>query len=365
MGAHDEHPYAGHVRVRPVPHSRRRSLRWAVAAVALATCSVAGTTDAGADGARPSNFESVIDSVEPDLDRIQVEIVGGDAFLQVTADPGTEVLIPGYDGEPYLRIDADGTVLRNRRSAAGYLNESRSGNVGDLPDSIDSSADPDWVRIGDGGQVAWHDHRIHWMLDTAPETSDGVVQPWVVPITVDGTDVQVSGRLLLRPDQFPWPTLVGLAVAALVAWRARSEVSRTVMLGAASTVALVSSVGWYLANPAGAEPSILPIVLPALALAAAGVARATPPLTRHLALPLAWVALLAGWFVERLGVLWMPTLPSVVPDALERVVTTTVAGVAVGVAVAILLRPYPGEGSDQGASTRRSSESQSSTPPRS
>jgi hypothetical protein len=130
-------------------------------------------------------------------------------------------------------------------------------------------------------------------------------------------------------------------------------------------VALVSALGWYVANPVGAEPTVLPIVLAALALASALVARATPPLLRHLALPLASVALLAGWFVQRIGVLWMPTLPSVLPDALERVVATTVAGTAAGVAVAILLRPYPADRSDQGASTRRSSGSQSSTPPRS
>ena len=153
MGAHDEPPYAGSVRVPRAPRSRRRPLRWAVAAFVVVLCTVLGATEAGADGARPSNFESVIDSVQPDLDTVQVEVVGGDAFVQVTAAPGTEVLIPGYDGEPYLRIATDGTVYRNRRSAAAYLNESRFGTTSELPDSVDSSAKPDWVRVGDGGQV--------------------------------------------------------------------------------------------------------------------------------------------------------------------------------------------------------------------
>lgn len=365
MGTHGEGPYAGAVRVPRAPRSRRRPLRWAVAAFVVVLCTVIGTTEAGADGARPSNYESVIDSVRPDLDTVQIEVVGGDAFVQVTAEPGTEVLIPGYDGEPYLRIDADGTVFRNRRSSATYMNESRSGSTGDLPAVVDSSADPVWDPIGDGGRVAWHDHRIHWMLDTAPETDDGVVQPWVVPITVDGTEVQVSGRLLHHPDQFPWPALVGVAVAAVVAWQARRELTRTVLLAAAATAALASSVSWYVSNPPGASASLLPIVLPLVALVAVLVARATPPVVRHLALPLAAVASLIGWFVERVGVLWMPTLPTVLPDVVERLLTTAVAGIAAGVAIAILLRPYPVDASGQGASTRRSSGSQSSTPPRS
>jgi hypothetical protein len=339
-----------------------------LASVVLATVWMFGTTDAGADGARPSNFESVIDAVEPDTDRVTVEIVGGDAFVQVRAEPGTEVAIPGYDGEPYLRIDADGTVHRNRRSAATFLNEDRFGSSMRLPERVDASADPDWERIGEGGQVAWHDHRVHWMLAEAPDTTDGVVQEWTVPMTVDGDEVLVSGRLLHRADRFPWPAIVGLAVAALVAWRARRELERTVLLAGASLVALVSSVGWFVANPPGADPTPLPMLLAGAALAAALVARAAPPAVRYLALPLASVALLIGWFVHRVGVLWMPTLPTGLPDPLERLVAVGVVSVAVGVAIAVLVRPYPdgvARPGPQGASTRRSSESQSSTPPRS
>lgn len=324
-------------------------------------------SDAGADGARPSNFESVIDSVSPDQDGVTVEIVGGDAFVKVTADPGTEVLIPGYDGEPYLRIDADGSVWRNRSAPATYLNASRSGDVSELPDSADSAAAADWVRIGSDGTVAWHDHRVHWMLRTAPETKDGLVQTWMVPMSVDGQQVQVSGRLLHRPNEIPWPAIVGLAVAALVAWRARSARTRLVLLGGAAAVALASSVSWYLANPPGAEATVLPLVLPATALVAVLAARFTPRIVRHLALPLAAVGMLIGWFVNRVGVVWMPTLPTELVDPLERVVSTSVAGIAAGVAVAILLRPYPAEpgSTGQGDSTWRSSDAQSSTPPRS
>lgn len=365
MGAHAERTYADPVRAPLALPSARRPLSWLVAGVVLLATSAIGMPTAAADEARPTNYRSVIDSVGPDLDTVRVEIVGGDSFVQVTAQPGTEVQIPGYDGEPYLRIDADGTVLRNRRSAATYINQERYGTQQRLPESVDSSAAPDWERIGDGGVVAWHDHRVHWMLDTPPETSDGVVQQWSVPLTVDDTEVQVSGRLLIRSDQLPWPALVGLAAAALAAWRARTETTRTLLLAVAAAAATVSSVSWFMINPPGSNPSILPVLLPALALVAALVARATPSTARHLVLPLASAALLIGWFVQRIGVLWMPTLPTPLPDVAERVLSAGVGGLAVGVAVAIVLRPYPEGVSPAQASTRRSSGSQSPTPPRS
>ena len=360
-------PYAEAVPARSSPFPRRRPTRWIVGALVALSCSLLAVPDAGADAARPTNFESVIDSVRPDLDTIEVQIVGGDSFVQVTAEPGTSVLIPGYDGEPYLRIGLDGSVDRNRRSPATYINEARFGATGPLPEVADSRASPDWERVDDGGTVAWHDHRVHWMLNNAPDTSDGVVQPWSIPMQVDDVEVEISGRLLLREDQPPWPALVIVAVAALVGWTARREPARLALLGGASVVALGSSVTWFLGNPPGADPTVLPMVLPALALAACLVARLTRPLVRHLGLPLAAVALLVGWFVQRVGVVWMPTLPTPLPDVVERLITSAVAGVALGVAIAILQRPYPppdqhlversdaATPTDQDPSTRRSS----------
>lgn len=365
MGTHDGGTYAVAVRDLFPASAARRPLRWVVAGVVVLLTGVAGVPAAGADEARPTNYESVIDAVRPNPTTVRIEIVGGDAFVQVTVEPGTEVQIPGYDGEPYLRVDADGTVLRNRRSAATYINEERYGDTEPLPDRVDAAAAPDWERIGDGGVVAWHDHRVHWMLDSPPRTGDGVVQPWTVPMSVDGAEVQVEGRLLLRSDQFPWPAIVGVAAAALALWRAQRELTRTLLLASAAAVATVSSVSWFMVNPPGSDPSILPVLLPALALVAALAARAAPTTARHLVLPLAAAALLIGWFVQRVGVMWMPTLPTPVPELLERVLTAGVGGVALGVAVAIVLRPYPEGVVPAQAAMRGAVGSQPSTPPRS
>jgi hypothetical protein len=300
---------------------------------------------AGADGVGPNNDRSVIDSVDPTPDGVHVEIVGGDSFFQVTAEPGTEVRIPGYDGEPYLRILADGRVQRNERSPAAYLNVSRNAQVDRFPDGVSSSADPRWHTIADDGQVAWHDHRIHWMLPEAPTVgADGVVQTWELPLQVDGTDVVVTGRLLHHDDVLPWAALVGVVVAAGAALLARRDRLRVPLLLGASVVALGLSASVWVLNPPGAQPNPLPLVLPALAVlvaTAAMVLRRLPPTLRDMVLPLVAVAALAGWAIPQIGVIWMPTVPSVLAAWLVRLGTGCVLGVVVGVTIAILLRPVP------------------------
>lgn len=336
--------------------------RAVIGAVALLGAMALDAAPVAADGVRPTNFESVIDEVDPPDDRIEVVVLGGDAFLEVQARPGTEVEVPGYDGEPYLRIEADGTVSRNRRSLATWYNADRLG--GEVPDLVDAGAEPDWERIGEDGSVAWHDHRIHWMSEQAPEVDDDrVVQRWQVPLLVDGEQVEVSGRLLRRPDVVPWAAGVLVAVAAATAWWARGERPRRLVLIGASLVALALSLSWYLANPPGAEPSIVPMLLAAGALGVASIGPIVPARAREMVLPLASVALLAGWSVQRVATLWMPMVPGPLPDDLDRLLSAGVAGVAIGVAVSVVMRPVPATRRQD--STASSSGSQSVTPPRS
>jgi hypothetical protein len=341
-------------------------------AALASTLNVVGADPAAADGAGPTNFESVVDSVDPAPPTVQVEVVGGDSFLQVSAERGTRVEIPGYDGEPYLRIAADGTVERNELSPATFLNASRDGS-GSLPDRVDSDAEPRWVELGDDGRVAWHDHRIHWMSTSEPPVDDaGVVQPWLVPIVVDGAEVQVTGRLLRHDDVLPWAVGVAIVTAIGAGLLARRSGARVPLLGAVAVVALALAVTAYLVDPPGAGTSFVPILLPALALVFAFVALLAPRVVRGPALTLAAVATLAGWTVGRLGGLWMPVVPTEAPVWVDRAGTALVLGVAVGVAVAVLVRPDARRAlapvADPPAGQRssgRSPSAQSDMPPRS
>lgn len=322
--------------------------RFLVAIFAVGATLLALAGPASADGVGPTNYQSVIDSLSPRPSGAQVEVVGEDSFLQVTAKRGTTVDIPGYDGEPYLRIQRDGTVERNRNSAATYLNNSRSGRV-DLPTGINTKAEPDWEQIATGGTIAWHDHRIHYMASGTPAVgSDGLVQEWMVPMTVGGQEITISGSLFHNSNVLPWALLV-IAVAivgVILALRRHGQRWAMVLVVVAAGLALAisASIAWL--NPPGSEASWLPVVLPILAIFAGLATRLVPadrqPLLR-IAPPLAAVALLVGWAVPIIGVLWMPNIPSVFPEYLVRIGFGLALGVAIGAAVSMLtwLEPSP------------------------
>lgn len=304
---------------------------------------------AAADGAGPTRFESIIDGVDPDLASVDVSIVGGDAFIQVDAERGTEVEIAGYDGEPYLRIEPDGTVRQNRRSPAAYLNMTRGGSQDRFPDDVSSKVDPEWVTVGAGGTVAWHDHRVHWMLEELPTTgTDGLVQAWEVPIEVDGEEVVVTGRLLIDDTIVPWPAAVAVLAAGAAFLIGRHRRGRLAVLAVASLAATATAVAAFSINPPRSGASVIPVALPVISVVLVTwwwlASRNRSRGMLDLALPLAAIAALFGWAVQRAGVFWMPTVPTAMPEWLDRTLTGMVLGAAVGTAIAVLLRPFPEPG---------------------
>jgi hypothetical protein len=307
----------------------------AVAAVLL----VAGAPPAMADPAGPSDFRSEVTRIVPAVDGVQVEVRGGDAFLEVTTERGHEVLVPGYSGEPYLRFREDGTVERNRRSSATYINEDRRG--GAVPESAkDPNVEPEWVEVADGGTFAWHDHRIHWMKDVSPGVPrgtkvGGAYDPWKVPIQVDGTDAIVEGTLTYEDSTSPLPwAALALVVAGGLAWfgRGRTSILSPAVLAGLSLLAIVVGRADFASTPGGGNPLLW--ALPVVALVAAIVGLV--PAARRFALigTLASVASLSGWALFRLDVLTNPVLPTDLPFALDR--ATTAVALAVAAAAAYL-----------------------------
>jgi hypothetical protein len=302
----------------------------------LAVGAVVGASPAAADPARPTTFRSEIERIEPDVEGVTVEVVGGDAFLRVTAEPGRTVAVPGYGGEPWLRIGPDGRVEQNRASSATYLNDSRDGVV-PVPDGVGPDAEPEWEVVATDGSWAWHDHRVHYMGTGTPaveELADGTrrVQEWTVPIAVDGTDVVVEGRLVLLDLVVPVLALVVALVAGALAYvlgRRRPGPTAAVASAVAAVVALAVGIGEWVLQPAGAGASVLVLALPALGVVAAVVAVVLAVRGRSGSVAvLGAVALLAGWGLMRVSVLWHPELPTVLPAEADR------TGVAVVLALA-------------------------------
>lgn len=216
-----------------------------------------------------TNYRSTVTGVV-DSDGAQVrvagvtwQVLGGDGLLHVRTDGGAEVVVTGYDDEPFLRVGPDG-VFENRNSPATYLNADRFAN-GTVPPEVDAAAAPDWRRLSDGTRWQWHDHRIHWMAPTPPaavRNRPGVEQrilEWTVPFEADGQALEAHGVLQYVPPPPVWPWLLGAAVVltlpigiALLGGVGARQVLRTLVVVTVATAGagLVVAVGDALATPA-------------------------------------------------------------------------------------------------------------------
>jgi hypothetical protein len=165
-------------------------------------------------------FQSKILSVRPEVTGLEVTILDGDDRLRVANESGSELVVLGYDGEPYLRIGPGG-VHRNERSPATYLNRDRFARVA-VPLKADPGAEPVWRRVGRRPVWQWHDHRIQWMgpgppapVRDAPGETHAVFD-WQVPARIGGRALTVTGRLdYVPPEEDEGTSTAVLAVVAI------------------------------------------------------------------------------------------------------------------------------------------------------
>lgn len=306
---------------------KRLGLGLGMAAILLA----GPATPASADSARPTNYRSEVTGIVPSPGGISARVVGGDAFLQITAQPGTQVEVPGYQGEPYLRFGRDGVVLVNHNSPAYWLNQDRYGQAG-IPSSASVEAVPAWERVATQGTYGWHDHRIHWM---APQPPPGVsqskispIQEWVIPVVVDGQPIEIRGRLQWLPPISPIPW-IGIAALATVVniWTKAARWGLIIGAGMGALVGLSQA----LTSPLGPGGELLGWFPPTLSFIA-GVAAVVTTRQRVRLLTVGAV-LLAVWAGLRLPSLWMPILPTQLPALVERSAVALAAGTALAVSV--------------------------------
>ncbi|MEX2626022.1 MAG: hypothetical protein WD225_04015 [Ilumatobacteraceae bacterium] len=321
---------------------RRAAAVTALALVATLVELVGAPDVARADPAGPTDYESEVVGLDPEVTTIDVDIVGGDSFVRLDVRPGVEVTVQGYQGEPYLWFDADGAVWENRRSPATYQNSERYG-VGSLPPEADAAAAPEWRRVADGGSWVWHDHRAHRMDPFPPvnaERGEQVLDA-VVPLVVDGVEVDVRVASTWMPAPSPWPVGIGLGVGLLLVAALRSRVA--VALAAVSAAALAVGVVQFRSLPTSTDPRWIWWTMPAIALVLSlAVVRKPPtvPLWIHGAVLVAAAQLLV-WGVERRHGLSRAILPTDAPFWLDRTVSAAAlsAGVAaIAIVAADLLR---------------------------
>jgi hypothetical protein len=150
-------------------------------------------------------FRSTVLSVAPKTAGVKVAVVDWDDRLRIENGSGTELLVLGYDGEPYLRIGPSG-VHRNERSPASYLNRDRFARSA-VPLTADPGAAPRWRRLSPRPVWQWHDHRIQWMgvgppvqVREAPRQTHRIFD-WRVPARLGDRPLTVLGRLDYVPPR--------------------------------------------------------------------------------------------------------------------------------------------------------------------
>ena len=285
-----------------------------------------GSTPAEAVAVRPTDMRSTVLSVEPDAP-LTVHVLGGDALLELTVAPGYEVIVEGYNGEPYIRVSPDGTVATNSHSPVVALNQSQN-PYGSVAADSDATATPDWQVTGSDGHVIWHDHRIHAGSITEP-------LPWTIPLTVDGTPTEVHGELrrIAPPSPLPWLALAAtIAAAAWFLGHRRPRVGATgAILGASILAAITGYIEWA-SVPPGAGRTIGVVALPLAAGVSTLVALLARRPTARLILMLASISLLAGWLVFRWSILTRSVLVSSLAPILDRGAFAVTAGLVVAAA---------------------------------
>jgi hypothetical protein len=189
------------------------------AVAAVAALLLVGVPHAAAHEGNPS-YRSEVTRVTPSSDGLDIEVLNFDDSLRLTNRTGEDLVIEGYDGEPYARIAANGTVELNRNSPAYYLNDDRFAES-EVPLEAEASSAPDWERVDGSGTLTWHDHRMHWMSRTVPpqvedKSTETKVFDYEIPIELGSRRGAIEGTLTWVGEDsgFPIAPFIGLAIVA-------------------------------------------------------------------------------------------------------------------------------------------------------
>lgn len=305
--------------------SVRRQL-FGAALVAVAILAPAQTAFAhGGNGGDSSDYRIEITGFDGNAEGFEVRSVELGNRMELTRTTAKEVQILGYEGEPYLRLDAQG-VFENVNSPAHYVNQDRYSRT--LPPaSANATATPKWTKLSDGTSVRWHDHRTHWMSPTPRQ--DVVDNPDVerlisadrVVLSVDGVKVAVIVQVtwLPPPSRIAWlvvTSLLGCALlAALVLVPATRRMVPAIAVMAAAAVVI------------GSGPSLFRIVAGAIAFAIAAAALAF----KNRWLAAASAVIVAALAITRFEVFEHQLLAGWAPAAVQRVAILVAMSLAAAV----------------------------------
>jgi hypothetical protein len=329
-----------------------------VAAVAtLATPASAHTIS----GPRPSNYRTRITSITPRIPGVRVTVVDLGSKLQLTNRTDTDVIVLGYEAEPYLKVGPSG-VYENLRSSATYLNRTRSGQTVVPPEAANASPTdpPKWHKISDGHTARWHDHRAHWMggkpppaVQQNPDRYDKIGERTITMFR--GTTrmlVTVSLDWVPGPSGLGWlPLGIAMFVIGLLAglWK-RGLRTLAVLIGVLVFIDIAHSIAYEMGRPGSVLARVgqffggnfvsVAVWIAAIAVII-GLAQKRTEALYGAVLVGVMIALVGG--ATDLSSLWKSQLPPVGPAWVTRVEVVVTLGLGLGVAVGALARAIRAE----------------------
>jgi hypothetical protein len=260
-------------------------------------------------GTEPSNYQTRVLGLRPAVAGVSVEVVDAGTRLRLHNGSDREVVVLGYQSEP-------------------------------------------WLRVGPGQSVTWHDHRAHWEageppanVRQSPGSAQVAVPRWTVKLRTGRRLVDVVGDVRWVPGPSPLPWLAGAAVltmAVVAASRGRRWLGALVAaLALLVTLDLVQLAGAWI----GASPPLAGKLL-SLGTSAAGWVLAALAvrqlLRRRLESGLFQLLLAAGLLtlvsgLGDLGFLLRSQLASSLPDQLVRAAVAAKLGLGAGALTAAAL----------------------------
>jgi hypothetical protein len=360
LAAADRSPFPGrHGPVRAArcaarrPHlMSQRALMRAGAAAALVlgfVVATAGPASAhGVGGLQPSNYTTSVKGIVPPVPGLHARAVDLGTSIELRNDTADDVIVLGYQNEPYLRIGPDGT-WRNARSPAVFLNRTAIPTTSAPRGRYDAKAPPRWEKISAEPVTVWHDHRTHWMggvdppiVTRDPSRSHVVIRDWKVPLRDDGRKLVVTGNATWVPGPSPWPWIIGaVALAAAVVALARTK-RWVVAVQAALALLIVSEtihvIGAWQATTASvgsrAVSSIYSIGGILVCIFALIWMRRRDPWAATPAVLIAGLFVLIAGGLADVTALTRSQIPTTLPDAVARLTVTIALGVGTGLVIA-------------------------------
>lgn len=321
-----------------------RAVAAAVVAVLVVLVPASPASAHGGEELRPTNYRSRITDVDGQIAGVSVRVVENGDRIEVHNHSGRELVVTGYEREPYLRVGPGG-AWENVRSPAVFLNATRSG-TGGVPKSADATAAPRWRRISGDDVVRWHDHRTHWMgsqrppiVAADPSSPHVIIPAWTLDLRQAGRTMSVTGELTWLPPPSPLPWLaaaVAGAVALALLLRSRAWIAALVV-AAAATVGLDAAhvTGKILLSRDSLANRLFLGFFPSFGWAAATALALVALRRRTFSSVLGFVAALVFLVLgvlDNFSVLWHARPASQIAPVLARTAVTTAVAFAAAVA---------------------------------